>query len=152
MNDVLLEMRGITKTFPGVKALDNVQLTLRKGRVMALMGENGAGKSTLAKTIFGLLSPNQGQITFKGKSIAGLRPNQIVQRGMCYVPQIKNVFAALTIEENLEAFAPGNNMKHMPYAALIISEFLQTNLKSIDKPANLEKIFNPNFIKTYATQ
>ncbi len=62
MNQVLLEMRGITKTFPGVKALDNVQLTLKKGRVMALMGENGAGKSTLMKVLFGIYQRDCGTI------------------------------------------------------------------------------------------
>jgi len=67
-----------------------------------VIGPNGAGKSTLAKTIFGLLRPNRGDITFKGKSITGLKSNQIVPLGMCYVPQIANVFPSLSIEENLE--------------------------------------------------
>jgi neutral amino acid transport system ATP-binding protein len=70
--------------------------------MVAVIGPNGAGKSTLAKAIFGLLTPHQGSITFKGKSIAGLKPNQIVRQGMCYVPQISNVFPSLSVEENLE--------------------------------------------------
>ena len=69
---------------------------------MAVIGPNGAGKSTLAKTIFGLLTPNQGKILFKGENIAGLKSDRIVRRGMCYVPQISNVFASLSVEENLE--------------------------------------------------
>lgn len=59
-------------------------------------------KSTLAKTIFGLLQPNQGRIRFKGQEINGLKSNQIVTLGMGYVPQITNIFQSLTIEENLE--------------------------------------------------
>jgi neutral amino acid transport system ATP-binding protein len=82
--------------------LQGINFRIAPGELVVVIGPNGAGKSTLAKTIFGLLTPNQGSITFKGKNIVGLRSNQIVQQGMCYVPQIQNVFASLTIEENLE--------------------------------------------------
>ena len=82
--------------------LQGINFRIAPGELVVVIGPNGAGKSTLAKTIFGLLTPNQGMITFKDENIVGLRPNQIVQRGMCYVPQIKNVFGSLSIEENLE--------------------------------------------------
>lgn len=82
--------------------LQGINFRIAPGELVVVIGPNGAGKSTLAKTIFGLLTPNQGQIIFKGEEITHLRPNQIVQRGMCYVPQIQNVFASLTVEENLE--------------------------------------------------
>ncbi len=82
--------------------LQGINFRIAPGELVAVIGPNGAGKSTLAKTIFGLLTPNQGKIIFKGKNIAGLRSDQIVHQGMCYVPQISNVFAALSIEENLE--------------------------------------------------
>ncbi|WP_024546813.1 ABC transporter ATP-binding protein [Picosynechococcus sp. NKBG15041c] len=82
--------------------LQGVNFRIAPGELVVVIGPNGAGKSTLAKTIFGLLTPNKGNITFKGEAIAGLKPNQIVQRGMCYVPQIQNVFTNLSIEENLE--------------------------------------------------
>lgn len=82
--------------------LQGINFRIAPGELVVVIGPNGAGKSTLAKTIFGLLTPNQGSITFQGENIVGLRSNQIVQRGMCYVPQIKNVFASLSIEENLE--------------------------------------------------
>ena len=82
--------------------LQGINFRIAPGELVVVIGPNGAGKSTLAKTIFGLLTPNQCMITFKDENIVGLRPNQIVQRGMCYVPQIKNVFGSLSIEENLE--------------------------------------------------
>ena len=66
-DDVLLQMTDITKTFPGVKALDKVSLTLHRGTVHALMGENGAGKSTLMKCLFGLYAPDSGEIFLEGK-------------------------------------------------------------------------------------
>jgi len=82
--------------------LQGVNFRINPGELVAVIGPNGAGKSTLVKTIFGLLTPNQGKITFKGKDITGLKSNQIVKRGMCYVPQISNVFPSLSVEENLE--------------------------------------------------
>ena len=71
-HNVVLTMRGITMTFPGVKALDNVDLTLRKGEIMALMGENGAGKSTLIKCLTGINAFDAGEIRVDGWSI--IRP------------------------------------------------------------------------------
>ncbi|WP_254721964.1 ABC transporter ATP-binding protein [Kovacikia minuta] len=82
--------------------LQSVNFKIYPGELVAVIGPNGAGKSTLAKTIFGLLTPHQGKILFKGENIAGLKSDQIVERGMGYVPQIANVFRSLTVEENLE--------------------------------------------------
>ncbi len=82
--------------------LQGVNLQLNQGELVGLIGPNGAGKSTLAKTIAGLLTPRSGKIWLNGEDITGLKPNQIVQREVCYVPQIANVFRALTVEENLE--------------------------------------------------
>lgn len=82
--------------------LQGINFYIHPGELVAVIGPNGAGKSTLAKTIFGLLNPHKGKITFKGENIAKLKSNQIVQRGMCYVPQIANVFPSLSVEENLE--------------------------------------------------
>ena len=68
-HDVLLQMTDICKEFPGVKALDHVSLTVKRGTVHALMGENGAGKSTLMKCLFGMYAKNSGQIFREGKEI-----------------------------------------------------------------------------------
>jgi len=82
--------------------LQGVNFRVYPGELVAMIGPNGAGKSTLAKTIFGLLTPHRGTIRFQGESIVGLKSDQIVRRGMGYVPQIANVFLALSVEENLE--------------------------------------------------
>ncbi len=82
--------------------LQGINFRIEPGELVAVIGPNGAGKSTLAKTIFGLLTPHQGRIVFQGQNIVGLKSDQIVQRGMGYVPQISNVFRSLTVEENLE--------------------------------------------------
>ncbi len=99
----LLEVQDVYAGY--VKDLDILQginFRIAPGELVAVIGPNGAGKSTLAKTVFGLLTPHQGSIVFKGQNIAGLKSDQIVQRGMGYVPQISNVFRSLTVEENLE--------------------------------------------------
>lgn len=105
MNDYapLLEVEDVWAGY--IKDLDilqGVNFRIFPGELVAVIGPNGAGKSTLAKTIFGLLNPHRGKITFKGENITKLKSNQIVQRGMCYVPQISNVFPSLNVEENLE--------------------------------------------------
>ena len=102
-NASLLEVENVWAGY--IKDLDILQginFHILPGELVAVIGPNGAGKSTLAKTIFGLLTPHKGNITFKGEKIAGLKSNQIVKRGMCYVPQIANVFPSLSVEENLE--------------------------------------------------
>ena len=99
----LLEVEDVYAGYiKGLNILQGINFRIDQQELVTVIGPNGAGKSTLAKTIFGLLAPNKGKILFKGENIAGLKPNQIVAKGMCYVPQIVNVFATLTIEENLE--------------------------------------------------
>jgi neutral amino acid transport system ATP-binding protein len=87
---------------PGLDILQGTNLYVAPGELIAIIGPNGAGKSTLAKCICGLVPPHTGQVVFQGHNVAKLKPNQIVGRGMCYVPQIANVFRSLTVEENLE--------------------------------------------------
>jgi neutral amino acid transport system ATP-binding protein len=112
----LLEVDGVYAGYvQDLDILQGVNLRLSTGELIAIIGPNGAGKSTLAKTICGLLNPHTGKILFRGESIGGLKPNQIVQKGMCYVPQIANVFKSLTIEENLEM---GTFIGNKPLAAL----------------------------------
>lgn len=95
--------------------LQGINFKIYPGELVVVIGPNGAGKSTLAKTIFGLLTPRRGTIVFDGKNIVGLKSNQIVQRGMCYVPQIANVFPSLTVDENLEmgAFVRSGSLKEL---------------------------------------
>ncbi len=87
---------------PGLDILQGTNLYVAPGELIAIIGPNGAGKSTLAKCICGLVPPHTGQIIFQGQNVSKLKPNEIVARGMCYVPQIANVFRSLTVEENLE--------------------------------------------------
>ncbi|ACK71537.1 ABC transporter related [Gloeothece citriformis PCC 7424] len=112
----LLEVKEVYAGYvQDLNILQGINFRIAPGELVTVIGPNGAGKSTLAKTIFGLLTPNQGEIIFKGENIAGLRPDQIVHRGMCYVPQISNVFPSLSVEENLEmgAFVLKSSLKSL---------------------------------------
>ena len=99
----LLEVENVYAGYvQDLSILQGINFRIAPGELVAVIGPNGAGKSTLAKTIFGLLTPSQGKIVFKGQNIGGLMSNEIVPLGMGYVPQITNVFTSLNVEENLE--------------------------------------------------
>ena len=97
----LLEMRGIHKTFPGVRALDNVDFTLRPGEIHALLGENGAGKSTLIKVLTGAEWPESGTIRLAGRPIAPRSPSEAQRLGISTVYQEVNLVPHLSVAENI---------------------------------------------------
>lgn len=97
----LLEMRGISKEFPGVKALDDVQLTVRAGTVHALMGENGAGKSTLMKCLFGIYHADAGTIHLDGKPVRFRNSKEALENGVAMVHQELNQALTRTVMDNL---------------------------------------------------
>ncbi len=101
MADFKLEMKGVCKSFPGVKALDNVNLAVRPGTVHALMGENGAGKSTLMKCLFGIYKMDQGQIFLDGQEVVIKDPDDAMKKGVAMVHQELQPVLARSIAENM---------------------------------------------------
>ena len=101
MSEYVLEMTGVSKSFPGVKALDNVQLRLRPGKVHALMGENGAGKSTLMKCMFGIYKMDEGQILMDGEPVTISDPMDALKKGIAMVHQELQPIPARTVGENI---------------------------------------------------
>ena len=101
MSEYLLELKGVCKSFPGVKALDNVQLALRPGTVHALMGENGAGKSTLMKCLFGIYKMDAGEIYMNGQKIQVDNPDEAMKLGIAMVHQELQPVPARSVAENL---------------------------------------------------
>ena len=87
MSEYKLQLKGVCKSFPGVKALDNVQLSLRPGTVHALMGENGAGKSTLMKCLFGIYKMDAGEVYLDGQKIVVNNPDEAMKYGIAMVHQ-----------------------------------------------------------------
>lgn len=101
MAEYKLELKGVCKSFPGVKALDNVQLSLRPGTVHALMGENGAGKSTLMKCLFGIYRMDAGEVILDGKKIEINNPDEAMKYGIAMVHQELQPVPARSVAENL---------------------------------------------------
>ena len=101
MSEYRLEMRGVCKSFPGVKALDHAQLHLRPGTVHALMGENGAGKSTLMKCMFGIYKMDEGEILFEGQKVSIADPMEALKMGIAMVHQELQPIPARTVGENI---------------------------------------------------
>ena len=98
----LLEVHRIYGGYGGVDILNGVDLTIDEGQIVVVIGPNGAGKSTVMKTIFGLVRVRSGTIRFAGENITNARPDQLVPKGLSYVPQERNVFPSLTVQENLD--------------------------------------------------
>jgi branched-chain amino acid transport system ATP-binding protein len=88
--------------FPGVNILNEADLYAHEGELVGIIGPNGAGKSTLLKALFGLVHINSGSVTLREEDITNLRADQLVRRGVGFVPQNNNVFPSLTIEENMQ--------------------------------------------------
>ncbi|MCL5961914.1 MAG: sugar ABC transporter ATP-binding protein [Chloroflexi bacterium] len=101
VNETILEMRGISKSFPGVKALDDVSFVCKKGEVHALVGENGAGKSTLMKILAGAYQPDQGEILLKGSPVAIHDPLTAQRLGISIIYQEFNLVPYLNVEQNV---------------------------------------------------
>ena len=98
----MLEVKNLTVYYDTVRALDNISLKVVEGQFSVLIGPNGAGKSTALKAICGLVSTRAGDILFQNERINGKQPYQLVQKGLCLVPEGRRVFPTMTVLENLE--------------------------------------------------
>jgi branched-chain amino acid transport system ATP-binding protein len=98
----VLSIRSLEVSYGGLKALNEVSLDVEEGQFVAVVGPNGAGKTTLFKTISGIVTPAAGEITYKGKNLLTVPPNQRAQLGIAHVPEGRQVFASMTVMENLE--------------------------------------------------
>ncbi len=99
---VLLEVKGLTKSFGGLTAVNDLSFELKKGEILGIIGPNGAGKTTLFNLITGFYHPTTGTVSFKGEKITGLRPYQICKQGLARTFQITQPFANLTVLENVK--------------------------------------------------
>ena len=101
MSETILELDHVDSGYGEVQVLEDCTLHLDAGEIVCLIGPNGAGKSTVLNTVFGMIAPWTGSVTYHGEDIGGMAPEDIVREGIGYVPQTDNVFGTLTIEENL---------------------------------------------------
>jgi branched-chain amino acid transport system ATP-binding protein len=104
----VLKIRSLDVAYGGLRALSDVSLDVEEGQFITVVGPNGAGKTTLFKAISGVVTPSAGEITYKGQNLLALRPDERAQRGIAHVPEGRQVFASMTVMENLEmgAYTP----------------------------------------------
>ena len=109
----VLALESIDAGYGETSILHGVSLHVDPGEVVVIIGPNGAGKSTAMKAVFGMLNITAGRIVLQDREITGMAPDQVVQEGVCYVPQVGNVFINLTVQENLEmgAYLRGDDIR-----------------------------------------
>ncbi len=99
---MLLELDNVKTYYGNIRALKGITLEVAEGEIVCLIGGNGAGKSTTLMTISGVLTPVEGDVIYQGRSVVALRPDNIVQMGICQVPEGRIIFPMLTVMENLD--------------------------------------------------
>lgn len=99
--EVVLAIRNLESFYGPIMAIRGVSLDVREGQIVTVLGANGAGKTTLLKTISGVMNPEKGEILYGGRNIAGSEPDAVVRSGIAHVPEGREVFPLLTVEENL---------------------------------------------------
>jgi len=108
MAEPLLDLRGVTMSFGGLKVVDGLDLHVDGGEIVSVIGPNGAGKTTLFNLITGVYRPTGGDIVFEGRSIVGLEPHKITQRGIARTFQTLRLFLNMTVRENVMSAAYGH--------------------------------------------
>ena len=99
--DILLRVEDLVVNYGGIKALQGISITAYPGEIVTIIGANGAGKSSLLRAISGMVTPQEGKITFKNQEISRMKSHEIARLGIAHVPEGRGVFAKMTVEENL---------------------------------------------------
>lgn len=121
----MLELQSVESYYGKIRALKGISLAVPAGSIVAILGANGAGKSTTLRSISGLIQPADGQILFQGKAIHRAPPHRIVRLGICQVPEGRDIFMGLTVQENLKmgAFTRKENQEVEQNLARIYASF-----------------------------
>jgi branched-chain amino acid transport system ATP-binding protein len=106
-----LELDNVHTFYGNIHALQGISIDVQDGEIVTLIGANGAGKSTTLRTVSGILQPREGEVRMDGKRINGLPPHEVVQLGVCQVPEGRRIFSRMTVRENLEMGAFSRNDK-----------------------------------------
>lgn len=134
---LMLKVDNLVTRFGHVVALDSVSISAAESKITTVIGANGAGKSTLLRTISGLEKPASGSITWEGESIVGLRPEEIVRRGIAHVPEGHAVISELSVEENIEMGALFRRRKYKSDVSAAIDEAYQLFPRLLERRTQL---------------
>jgi branched-chain amino acid transport system ATP-binding protein len=135
--DALLDVRDLVVRYGSIEALHGISLTVQPGELVAIVGPNGAGKSTLVNTISGLLRPARGTIFFDGERIGGQSPGRIIRHGIAQVPEGRQIFSGLTVEDNLMLGAFGRFFR----TPLLIDGAVRMLAGRASTEANRERVY-----------
>ena len=133
----MLKVENLVTRFGHVVALDSVSISAAESKITTVIGANGAGKSTLLRTISGLEKPANGSITWQGESIVGLRPEEVVRRGIAHVPEGHAVISELSVEENIEMGALFRRRKYKSDVSAAIDEAYQLFPRLLERRTQL---------------
>ena len=133
----MLKVENLVTRFGHVVALDSVSISAAESKITTVIGANGAGKSTLLRTISGLEKPASGSITWQGESIVGLRPEEVVRRGIAHVPEGHAVISELSVEENIEMGALFRRRKFKSDVSAAIDEAYQLFPRLLERRTQL---------------
>jgi len=135
----MIKLENVHSFYGTSHILQGMDLFIEEGELVTLLGRNGAGKTTTIKTIMGLLTPKEGQITFRGEVISMLKPFQIARKGIAYVPEERAIFAHLSLIENLEIaqMGMGNSLKGTWSVARIFDKFPKLAARRTHRGADL---------------
>jgi len=133
----LLAIRNLHSGYGEVDILQGINLAVDLGEIVVIIGPNGAGKSTVLKSLFGLAQIHQGEIWWRDRNITHLRSDRLVKEGICYVPQVSNVFPTLTVQENLEMGAYVRNDDFRPQLEQVYTLFPDLREKRSQVAGNL---------------
>ncbi len=138
----VLETKGLTKSFGGLVAVDDVSFQLKKGELLALIGPNGAGKSTCFNMLMGQLPPTSGDVFLMGEKINGLKPRQIWRKGVGRTFQITATYSSMTVVENVQMALMSHNkdvFRVLPYAHKLYRDEAMTLLERVGMAAQADR-------------
>lgn len=136
----ILSIRGLSKRFGGLAAVDGVDLDFPRGKLNAVIGPNGAGKTTLFNLITGMLPADAGQVIFDGENIAGLKAHRIVERGLSRTLQIKSVFSGLTVADNLRVAVMAHEKIANPFRSALSFTGVNRRLEALLEETGLSRL------------